>query len=198
MVSAQTPEKTWTTEDLLAMPDDGIRRWVIDGKLYEQLPDGTRSDEDMTVRNRFHSNAMVHISGELYIWWNSQPESRGILVCGEAGVRFPGADTTIGVDVAYVPRDVVMEQTEQSTIIRGVPTLIVEILSKSDRLEEVDQWLASYRDAGVPLVWVVDTTDRTVTIYKPGEEPTMVNAAQELDGGEPLPGFRVPVAKLFA
>jgi len=197
MVATLAPEKVWTTEDLLAMPEDGIRRWIIRGRLFEQLPDETRSEEDMTIRNRFYSTAMVHISGELYIWWNTLTEPQGTLVCGEAGVSFPGATTTIGVDVAYVPRDVMLVQTEQSTVIHGVPTLIVEILSKSDRLEEVDQWLAAYRDAGVPLVWVVDTTDRTVTIYRQGEEPTMVNAKQELTGGDLLPGFCVPVAKLF-
>lgn len=197
MAALLAPEKIWTTEDLLAMPDDGIRRWIYHGRMYEQLPDDDRG-EDMTVRNRFHSKTMANITALLTNWRWLQPEPRGDVVCGEAGVRFPGQNNTIGVDVAYVPPDVVMEQTEDSTIICGVPTLIVEILSPSDKLQEIDLWLASYREAGVPLVWVVSTNHQTVTIYRPGEEPTFVNSKQELTGEDVLTGFRVPVAKLFA
>ena len=179
------------------MPDDGIRRWIIKGRLYEQLPDDNRGPL-MTIRNRFHSKTMALVTALLANWRWEQPEPRGDVVCGEAGVRFPGQEHTIGVDVAYVPPDVVVRQTEESTIIQGVPTLIVEILSPSDRLQDIDQWLASYRDAGVPLVWVVDTSDRTVKIYRHGQEPTLVNSKQELSGEDVLPGFRVPVARLFA
>ena len=198
MAATLAPEKIWTTEDLLAIPDDGIRRWIIDGRLYEQLPDETRTEEDMTVRNRFHSSAMANITTLLNNWRWTQPEPWGAVVCGEAGVRFPGDENTIGVDVAYVPPDVVIQQTDESTIIQGVPSLIVEILSPTDKQQEIDQWLAAYRDAGVPLVWVVSTSQQTIMICRRGEEPTMVNVKQELDGGDLLPGFRVPVAKLFA
>ncbi|MHB1426491.1 MAG: Uma2 family endonuclease [Gemmataceae bacterium] len=53
-------------------------------------------------------------------------------------------------------------------------------------------------EAGVLLVWIADTRDRTVTIYRPGQEPEFVNARQELSGEPELPGFRVRVADLFA
>jgi hypothetical protein len=36
-----------------------------------------------------------------------------------------------------------------------------------------------------------------VTVYRPGTEPELFNVRQELSGEPHLPGFRVPVARLF-
>jgi Uma2 family endonuclease len=178
-----------TTADLLAMPDDGRRRWLIRGRLREQ---------EKTIRNRFHSIAMVRLAGELYVWRSHQPAPRGEIVCGEARVCLPGEpETTIGVDIAYVLSGAIVYQTAETGLIEGVPTLVVEILSPSDAVGDIDEMITAYQAAGVPLIWVVDPRDRTVTIYRPGNEPTLVNATQELDGGDVLPGFRVPVARLF-
>lgn len=184
-----TATQPLTTADLLAMPDDGKRRWLIKGELRE---------EGMTIRNRFHSMAMANLSGDLVIWRRSLPEPRGKVVCGEAGVRLPGNDeTTVGVDVAYVSHNVMVQQTDETTIIEGVPTLVVEILSPSDTQEQIDEMVEEFLEAGVPLVWLVDPTDRTVTIYRPGEEPSFVNSRQRLEGGSELPGFGIPVAQIF-
>jgi Uma2 family endonuclease len=186
---ATTATRPLTTADLLAIPDDGRRRWLIRGELREQ---------EVTIRNRFHSIAMANLTGELYIWRRAQSQPSGTVVCGEAGVILPGdPETTIGVDVAYVPPDVTVRQTEDTTLVEGVPALIVEILSPSDKVEEIDEMITAYQRAGVPLVWVVDPRDRTVTIYRLGKKPAFVNEEQELDGGDVLPGFRVPVARLF-
>lgn len=187
MTTAAT--RLMTTDELLTLPDDEKRRWLIHGELREQ---------DVTIRNRFHSITMARHTGELYIWWAKQSLPRGEIVCGEAVVRLPGEPpTTIGVDVAYVPPDVIVRQTDDTTSIEGVPTLIVEILSPSDKIEDLDEMVNAYGTAEVPLVWLVDPRDRTVTIYRPSGEPVLVNAEQELTGGDVLPGFRVPVAKLF-
>jgi Uma2 family endonuclease len=178
-----------TTADLLALPDDGKRRWLINGELRE---------EGMTVRNRFHSMAMANLSCDLVHWRRTLSEPRGKVVCGEAGVRLPGdPETTVGVDIAYVSHDVMVQQTEKTSIIEGVPELVVEILSPSDTQELIDEMVEEFLVAGVPLVWLVDPTDRTVTIYRPGEEPTLVNSRQKLEGGTVLPGFSVPVAQIF-
>lgn len=187
--------KLMTTEELLAIPDDGRRRWLINGELRVQ---GEPGEHDVTIRNRFHSATMAKITTELEMWRRTLPKPRGEVVCGQAGVRLPGEpETTVGVDVAYVPPDVVISQTDASTIIEGIPTLIVEIISPSDTAEELDEMVKVYLRVGVPMVWLVDPTDRTVTIYRPNHEISWVNATQALDGGDVLPGFRVPVQRFF-
>ncbi|HTK73791.1 MAG TPA: Uma2 family endonuclease [Gemmataceae bacterium] len=185
-----------TTEELLAMPDDGVERWLIRGELREKRP--PEGGPPMTVRNRFHSQAMVCVAVELEIWRRAQPEPRGQVLGGEAGVRLRQTpDSTVGVDVVYVPPDIVANQTDETTLIDGVPALAVEILSPSDTQEEIDEKIDEYLAAGVPLVWVLDPHDRTVTVYRGGTEPELVNRTQELSGDPHLPGFRVPVSRLF-
>jgi Uma2 family endonuclease len=187
--------KPMTLAEFLAIPPDGRRRWLIKGELREELDTG---GPDLTTRNRFHSAAMANTTGELYVWRSTRPRPWGQVVCGEAGVILPGdPETTVGVDVAYVSADVRVRQSDETTLVEGVPTLVVEILSPSTTIEQLDEKLDAYAEAGVPLVWVIHPRRRTVTIYRPHEEPTLVNDGDELTGGDILPGFRVPVARLF-
>ena len=131
--------------------------------------------------------------------WTSNREPRGSVLGGEAGVRLRrDPDTTVGIDVVYISADLAAHNPSDTTIIDGVPVLAVEILSPNNTVEEIDEKIDQYLEAGVPLVWIVDTRDRTVTIYRPDQEPELVNVRQELSGEPHLPGFRVPVANLFA
>lgn len=189
MATATVPDRM-TTEALVALPENGTERWLIRGELREK---------PMTVRNRFHSKTMAMLTTRLTVWRDAQPEPRGDVLCGEAGVRLAhNPDTTFGVDIAYVSAEVVARQTDDITVIDGIPTLAVEILSPNDTVEEIDEKITAYLAAGVPLVWIINPYRRTVTIYRPDAEPQLVSVSQELSGEPALPGFRVKVADLFA
>jgi Uma2 family endonuclease len=181
---------TMTTEELLAMPDDGVERWLIRGELREK---------PMTVRNRIHSKLVITVGYVLEHWRRSQPEPRGEVVGGEAGCRLQRTpDSTVGIDVAYISAEVAARRTDDTTLIDGAPILAVEILSPSDTQEQIDEKIDEYLRAGVALVWIIDPHDRAVLIYRQGEELEAVNIRQELNGEPYLPGFRVRVAELFA
>ena len=178
-----------TTEELLALPQNGTERWLIRGELREK---------PMTVRNRWHSRIMARVVHVLENWRERQPEPRGAVLCGEAGCRLRrDPDTTVGIDVVYISAELAARESDETSLIDGVPLLVVEILSPSDTQEQIDEKIDGYLQAGVALVWVIDPHDRTVTIYRPGQEPEFVNVRQELSGDPHLPGFRVPAAHLF-
>lgn len=181
-------EKRFTEADLLAMPDDGVRRWLIDGKIVEV---------GMTVRNHRHARVEARIAQLLSNWRDAQPRPRGAVYSGEAGIRL--SDTlTVGIDALYLSPELAANQTsDDTTLLVGIPTLAVEILSPSDTQEWIAQRVRTYRRAGVPVVWVVDVEFRTVTVHRPNRPPLPLNEEQELDGGPELPGFRVPVARIF-
>ncbi len=194
-----TQTKPLTMNDLLNMPDDGVRRWIINGELREQQMDtGEFNGQIMTVRNRLHSITMANVTTAVNNWRWALPQPRGNVVCGEAGVLLPnGPENSVGVDVAYVPPDVMVVQTEETTVIHGVPTLIVEILSPSTQTGQINERVRTFHRAGVPVVWVIDPDPRTVSIRRRGARTVTVNDEQELTGDPDLPGFRVPVARLF-
>jgi Uma2 family endonuclease len=78
------------------------------------------------------------------------------------------------------------------------PDLAVEVLSKDNTKQEMARKLKDYFLAGVELVWYVDPRKRTVTAYTAPDEPRRYGEADTLDGGTVLPGFRLPLAELFA
>lgn len=179
-----------TTEELLALPEDGVERDLIRGELRER---------PMTRRNRRHSRVLITLGQMLKNWLDVQPEPRGEIVGGEAGVRLRrNPDTTVGVDLAYFSAETAARTAENAFLIEGAPILAVEILSPNDQQDDILEKVRSYLEAGTRLVWVVEPVFRTVTAYRADAEPELFNASQDLTGEPHLPGFRVPVAAIFA
>jgi Uma2 family endonuclease len=54
-----------------------------------------------------------------------------------------------------------------------------------------------YLSAGVRQVWVISPEKQAVTIYKTPTEVVVLEAKDDLTGGDAVPGFRCPVAELF-
>jgi Uma2 family endonuclease len=79
-----------------------------------------------------------------------------------------------------------------------VPNLAVEVLSEGNTKGEMNRKLKEYLRAGVELVWYIDPEKQTVTVYTSRKDATMLTAKDTLTGGDVLPGFKVPVAQLFA
>src|SRR5436190_23968775 len=100
MMSMIVDAPPMTTAELLALPRNGMDRWLIQGQLREK---------PMTVRNRVHSRIMVRTSHFLESWREIQPEPRGEVLCGEAGCRLRrNPDTTVGIDVVYIAANLAM------------------------------------------------------------------------------------------
>ena len=178
-----------TTEELLAMPDDGIERELSRGRLRER---------EMTRRGRRHTRAGANISGFLFNWIRRQSLPHGEVLCGEAVFRLRrDPDTTVGIDVAYISPETAKANPEEEFLIEGPPVLAVEVLSPSDTQEDVLAKVQDYLDAGVPHVWLVEPKFKTVTVYRPAVEPEMFTIKQELTAEPHMPGFRVPVVDVF-
>lgn len=191
-MSAATAPKLMTAEEFLALPDDGVERWLIRGELRE------KRDTDMTRRNRSHSITEARITGLLSMWLLSQPQPHGEVVCGEAGFilrRDPA--TSAGVDVALITAVQADATDDETTFVEGPPLMIAEVLSPYDTQREIRERVTEYLTCGVSVVWVVNTDFRTVTVHRPGAEPLALDARDTLAGDPELPGFSCPVAGLF-
>jgi Uma2 family endonuclease len=78
-----------------------------------------------------------------------------------------------------------------------VPDVAVEVISPSDRVEELFDKIAEYLEAGVQQVWVLFPSLQMMQVYESLTKVRGLTGADELDGGAVLPGFRTPVAALF-
>lgn len=79
-----------------------------------------------------------------------------------------------------------------------VPDLAVEVVSDSNSANEIQTKIQDYFRCGVRLVWVVYPNQEHIYVY---ESPTRIDVRLKehvLDAGPIIPGFRLPLAELFA
>lgn len=191
MSTAMAP-KLMTVEEFLALPDDGVDRWLFRGQLREY------PGSDTTRRDKLHSITEARITAQLGSWLSTQPEPRGEVVCGDAGfILRHDPDSTVGVDVAYVAAHIVSNQTDDTTLFDGAPVLAVEIQSPNNTVKEMTEKVQEYLASGVQVVWLIDPYFQTVIVHRPGVDPTFFSRSQTLTGDPELPGFACPVAHFF-
>jgi Uma2 family endonuclease len=131
-------------------------------------------------------------------WLEGQPEPRGEVLSGEVEcILCRDPDSTVGIDVAYISPEMAARQSDETTLLDGPPVLVVEILSASDKQEEIDEKAEEYLAAKGALVWVGNPRFRTVAVFRSDAEPELFNVRQELSAEPHLPGFRAAVKDLF-
>lgn len=101
-------------------------------------------------------------------------------------------------DVAYISYDRLPgRKIPKAPIPDLAPDLAVEILSRSNTAAEIRRKLGEYFSAGVRLAWIVDPKKKTVRVYTSANQSTLLGDGDTLDGGDVLPGFRLPLARIF-
>lgn len=173
-----------TIEAFEAMSLEG--RWeLIDGELVEMTPSADESSSiAATIIGFLAPHVRAHHLGRVYA-----PDGGFVLFPDRPTVRVP--------DVAFVRADRAPQGAARKHFPRLAPDLVVEVLSPSDRTSDVVAKLEMYQEAGVPLIWLVDPDNQTVTVIAAGKSTVVLRQGDTLDGGDILPGFSVPVAELF-
>ena len=177
-----------TAADLAALPTSlpsgDVRYELDDGELIVMPPPGD-----------IHGRRQAKIVRYL----DTEAEERGLgEVRSEVGIvlrRNP--DRVVGADAAFILTASLPVRRAKEGYLETIPEIVVEVRSKNDRMNEVRAKKAEYFDAGVKLVWVLDPDDRTVAAHEPGK-PVKLFAMTDALVTDLLPGFVVPVAKLFA
>jgi Uma2 family endonuclease len=78
-----------------------------------------------------------------------------------------------------------------------VPGLAVEIVSKTNTAEAIQDKIDEYFAAGVRLVWVIYPRQRRIQVYEDPKSIRVLDENDSLDGGPVLPGFRLAVSDLL-
>lgn len=123
----------------------------------------------------------------------------GITVCDMLFILDANSNLRRRPDVAFVskerwPPDRGIPQTGDWEV---VPDLAAEVISPSDVLEDVLAKMAEYFDKGVRQVWIVVPLRQQIYVFDSPTQVRILSAVDELDGGQLLPGLRLPLARLF-
>ena len=178
--------KLLTVEEYDLIPDDG-RLWeLIDGETVEKKPTGGRISE---------------VGGAVLGSFRNHEVPRQVAkVNGADGgfLRQRNPDRVRSPDVAFVAAERLPPPEEREGTLRLAPDLAVEVVSPWDRMPEVRAKVQEYLAARTRLVWVVEPRRRTITVHAADGTVRELGEGDVLDGGDVLPGFRLPVADIFA
>ena len=78
------------------------------------------------------------------------------------------------------------------------PDIAVEVSSPDQGLEELVRKCRRYASLGVRITLLVAVEDRTVFVFRPGQQPLTLRGADRIDLSDVLPAFDLTVDGLFA
>lgn len=194
MTTIEVPELTlrslttdWAYSRWELLPDDTNRYEVIDGVLYMT-----------TAPSNFHQwivSRLLRFVGTVL-----EDQGWGYAFTAPIGVLMPGCDP-VQPDFLLIRNDHAAIITDRR--IRGVPDLIVEVVSPGSLEQDTRIKREAYARAGVPEFWLVQPTNRSVLvcnmpdpIFGDYTQTLLIAESDELIAST-VP-IRLPTAKLFA
>ncbi len=164
----------------------------IDKRLYE-LIDGVLVEKAMGAREALVATLLAY-----QIMRYLDKHDLGLVLGGDGSVRLWRGRIRIP-DVSFISWQRLPEgELPDEAISTTVPDLAVEVLSISNTPKEIAQRIADFFRAGTRLFWVIDPKTATAEVYTSPTESRYLGKSGILDGGDVLPGFRLPLAKLVA
>lgn len=143
-----------------------IRVYDVTEEMFDELVDEDTKAELIDGVMIVHSPASIqhdHIGGFLRALMSFYADERGAgLVLGPDALIHLGPCRKCAPDVFFVRRDRV--PTPLPKEFEGAPDLVLEILSPSNRRDDLSEKRAVYRDAGVGEIWFVDTESEQIFV----------------------------------
>lgn len=165
--------------------EDGERYDLVDGKLDRMAAAGRRHGR-IALRFGRVVDAFVdaHQLGEVY--------------AAETGfILSRNPDVVLAPDVSFVRADRITPDLDEDGFLALAPDLAVEVISPSQRAGKIREKSRRYLEAGVPLLVLIYPRRRRVTVHRGHDPVEKLDDSGVIDGGDVLPGFRLPVADLF-
>ena len=169
---------TMTLQEFLASDLEGFE--FLEGELIPMPPtSGEHGDISSNIQWYLQSHVREKKLGRIYT----------------SDTGFQIGDRVLMPDVAFLSSARLPEDRQKAFTIP--PDLAVEIVSTSDTQSKVARKALAYLEAGTRLVWVVEPTVKTVTVYRSETDISLLTRNDVLSGEDVIEGFSCAVEKLF-
>jgi Uma2 family endonuclease len=144
-----------------------------------------------------NSRREANVVAELFAW--AEADGRGNAVSSNAGFNLPDG-STLSPDAGWVEssRVAALSDRERERFLPFAPDFLIEILSPSDSLPELDAKMERWIANGARLAWRIDPFSGTVAIYAAGATPVILDRPEFVEGSGPVAGFRLAMARVWA
>jgi Uma2 family endonuclease len=156
------------------------------GQLIVMSPTGSQSGK-------------FNLSLSSQVWyWNSQT-LLGVAFDSSTGFKLSnGAVRSPDVSWIAIARWNALTDKQKRGFAPIDPDFVIELMSPTDDLLELQQKMSEYMACGVKLGWLINPDEKQVEIYRQGQEKQVLSSPISLSGQDFLPGLTVDLAEIFA
>lgn len=188
-----TQERLYTVEelwDLSHQPENAGRRFELsEGRLIVMTPAGWKHGGLASKLDRVIGSFV-------------EDHQLGMTTAAETGYILrqspDGKDIVRAPDVGFIAGDRLLSAPDAlpDGYVPFAPDLAVEVISPGDDADDVHRKVLEYLKSGTRLVWLFYPKSASVAVHTP-DGSFMLDVNGTLDGGDVLPGFRLPLKDIF-
>ncbi len=206
-MATQQEARPMSVAEFMDLPDDGNLHELVRGELRVMPPPkgvhGLIENAILEAIGRYLYDTALTLGWAPREGIAARYKFVGFAAGGEFGVRFTVPDDpnqVRGADGAYVPADqFVSISWDRKEYFPAVPHLVIEVISSSERADDVIEKVQDYLTGGARRVWCLYPARRAVYIHDANGPMRVVRGADAiLTDEELLPGLGIPLNMVFS
>ncbi len=141
-------------------------------------------------------NRNIKIAQQLANW--ADQDGTGEVFDSSAGFTLPnGATRSPDASWIRLERWQTLTEEQKASFAPICPDFVIELRSSNDTLSSLQDKMKEYRANGAVLGFLIDRKNRTVHLYRPQQEPIVLDNPDTVSGDPELPGFILRMAKIW-
>ncbi|MGB7444295.1 MAG: Uma2 family endonuclease [Coleofasciculaceae cyanobacterium] len=141
-------------------------------------------------------NRNIKIAQQLANW--AEQDGTGETFDSSAGFTLPnGATRSPDASWIKLERWNALTEEQKASFAPICPDFVIELRSKSDTLKGLQDKIQEYIDNGALLGFLIDRKNCQVHVYRPHQEPEILDNPETVSGQPVLPGFVLQMAKIW-
>lgn len=151
----------------------------------------------MTPSGFENNRREAYVVHELFTW--AEADGRGAAFSANAGFNLPDG-STLSPDAGWIAsaRLAGLTAEQQERFLPFAPDFVIEILSPSDSLPELDAKMRQWIVNGARLGWRIDPFGGTVVIHTSAADALVLSRPEMVEGIGPVAGFRLKMAHIWS
>ncbi|MEM6613888.1 MAG: Uma2 family endonuclease [Cyanobacteria bacterium P01_C01_bin.72] len=123
--------------------------------------------------------------------WNRQYKL-GVVCDSSTGFLFPNGAIR-SPDISWIAKERVarFSKEEKKQFLPLTPDFVLELMSPSDKLKDVQAKMKEYQENGVKLGWLINPQLQQVEIYEPDRSVEVIEQPSVLSGSDLLPNLAI-------
>ena len=143
------------------------------------------------------SEGVLDVNFQLTTW--ARQDGRGRVTGPDASFFFPNGARR-EPDAAWFDAErwkTAKARTPGKRVPVFAPEFVIEVRSPEQRAQMQRDKMGEYIKNGVLLGWLIDPLEKTVSIYRPGQEPEVLSNPAQVSGEGPVAGFVLHLERVF-